>query len=420
MFRHITGVRPGAVLAVFTILTAPVAAQTLTLEEAQQLAVISQPLLDSRQASIVAARESAIAAQQLPDPKLRAGILNLPVEGPEAFTLGQEAMTMRMVGVMQEFPRREKRALRGRLLQLEGERGELELEFLRREFRRDAAAAWLDAWLPVRSGALIRALREETQMQIDAQTIQLRAGRASAADVAMLRVEYELLRDREQQALGEEQAARAMLSRWIGERASAPLPETLPDVAAPSLDVLRGAIDAHPHLNVFAMDAQIADVDARLARLASKPDWNIEVAYSQRGPAFSNMVSIQFGIDLPLFQRNRQDRTVLAKLAAANAARGMQEDNRREMRAEAARLHALFVASRDRARLFRERVLVEAQARLEAAAAAYRGGRGSLAQVLAARSALLDLEIEALTREAAATRSAIELAYFMHDDGSLQ
>lgn len=417
MFRHITGVRPGAVLVVFTLLAAPVTAQVLTLDEAQRLAVVAQPLLDSRQASIVAARESAIAAQQLPDPKLRAGILNLPVEGPEAFTLGQDSMTMRMIGVMQEFPRREKRALRGRLLQLEGERGELELGFLRREFRRDAAAAWLDVWLPARTAALTRALLEETRTQIDAQTIQFRAGRADAADIAMLRVEYELLRDREQQALGEEQAARAMLSRWIGERASAPLPETLPDIAAPTLDELRAAIDRHPHLNVFAMDAQIADVDARLAQIAAKPDWNIELAYSQRGPAYSNMVSIQFGIDLPLFQRNRQDRTVHAKLAAAEAARGRQEDNRREMKAEATRLHAQFRSNRDRARLFRERVLTEARGRLEAAAAAYRGGRGALAQVLAARAALLDLEIETLVREAAAARSAIELAYFVHDDG---
>lgn len=419
MFHFIAGIPPGVTFVAVIVLTASFAqAQVLTLEETQRLAVAAQPLLEGQQASIESARESAIAARQLPDPKLKAGILNLPVEDAEAFALGQEAMTMRMIGVMQEFPRREKRELRGQLLQLEGERGVLELDFLRRQFRRDAAAAWLETWMPARTAGVIRTLLIETQTQIEAQTIQLRAGRASAEDVAMLRVGFELLRDREQQAIGEERAARAMLSRWIGERAAAPLPDTLPDIAVPSLDALRAAIDTHPHLNAFAREAQIADVDAQLARLASKPDWNIELAYSQRGSAYSNMVSIQFGIDLPLFRSNRQDRTVRAKLAAAEAARSMQEDNRREMHAEAARLYAQFQTSVDRARLFRERVLVEAQGRLEAASAAYRGARGTLAQVLAARSALLDLEIEALAREVAAARSAVELAYFMHDDGS--
>ena len=112
--------------------------------EAQRLAETGQPLLQTRQATADAAREAAIAARQLPDPKLRLGIQNLPVEGPEAYTIGQDSMTMRMVGVMQEFPRQAKRELRSEVVLLEGERSERELAFARLQVRRDAALAWLE------------------------------------------------------------------------------------------------------------------------------------------------------------------------------------------------------------------------------------------------------------------------------------
>ena len=41
-----------------------------------------------------------------------------------------------------------------------------------------------------------------------------------------------------------------------------------------------------------------ASILADLARAANKPDWGLEVAYAQRGPQFSNMLSVQVSIGL--------------------------------------------------------------------------------------------------------------------------
>lgn len=398
---------------ILVLLASTATAQTLSLDEAAGLAESGQPLLAGQRAAIESARQTAVAAAQLPDPKLKFGVQNLPVNGPDAFTIGQDFMTMRTVGVMQEFPREGKRKLRGELAQLDGEQKTLELDFMRRMVRRDAGLAWLDVWFAEQAVGLTRSLQKETETQIETLTIGLRAGRVSAAEVAGARVELELLKDREADFLRHATGARAELSRWIGDASRRPLPPEPPKLPEPpAIERLLAHIEHHPHLDAFAKQAQIAETDARLAQQAAKPDWNVEVSYAQRGPAFSNMVSIQFGIDLPLFQHNRQDRVVLSKLSDAERVRAQRDDNLRQMRADLLRLAADRDAATSRAAGFRDRILPQAQARLDATAAAYRAGKGTLSAVLEARRGLLDLQIERLAREADAARSTLQLDYF--------
>jgi len=403
-------------IAAFILLVlsaAGAAAQSLSLAEALDRAGSNQPMLEGQRAAIESSQQASIAAGQLPDPKLKAGILNLPIDGADAFTLGRDSMTMRMVGVVQEFPREEKRRLRGELVRLDAEQKTLELDFTARMIRRDAGLAWLDVWFAERAQEAARALQKETQTQIDNLTIGLRAGRAGAAEVAGARVELELLKDREAEFSRRAAVARAELGRWIGESALRPFPTEPPLLPeAPSVVQLLDHVERHPHLTAFAKQAQIAETDARLAQEAGKPDWNVEIAYAQRGSAYSNMVSIQFGIDLPLFQNNRQNRVALSKLADASRARSQREDNLRQMRADLLRLVAERDSATARAAGFRDRILPQAQARLDAATAAYRAGTASLAGVLEARRALLDLQLERLEREAQAARGALQLDYF--------
>jgi outer membrane protein, heavy metal efflux system len=394
-----------------------VAAQSLSLDEAMQLAQTGQPLLSGQGASIQATEQTALAATQLPDPKLRLGVLNLPLSGAEAFTIGQDFMTMRMIGVMQEFPRAEKRRLRGQLAQLDGEQKTLELEFLKRTIRRDAGIAWLNVWYAERAGERVRAQRLETATRIEALEIGLRSGRATAGEVAGARVEFELLGDREAEYSRQAAMARADLARWIGEAAQRPLPTQAPSLPpGPELGRLLEHLVRHPHLAAFAVQTRISETDARLAQQATRPDWSVEVSYAQRGAAYSDMVSVQFGIDLPLFAANRQDRLAHSKLLEADRARALQDDNLRQMRSDLMRFAAEHDAAIGRAAMFRDRVLPQAQSRLEAESASYRAGKVSLNAVLEARRSLLELQVESLMREAEAARSRLQLMYFFPEE----
>ena len=392
------------------------AADELPLAEALELAEANQPLLAGQRAAARAAAEAAVAARQLPDPKLQLGILNMPVTGSDAFSLTSDSMTMRMVGVMQEFPREAKRRLRGELAAIEGQQRQHELAFTRRQIRRDTTLAWLDTWYAQRTVDLVRALEREAERQIESLGIGVRTAKVSQAEVLSARIELDLIRDRAD-ALGQRgAAARAELSRWIGAAAQRPLPADRPTLPIPpALSDLSARIEAHPHLSAFDEQVTLAQKQVELAQRSSAPDWSLEVNYGFRGSAFSDMVTVQVGMDLPVFKKNRQLREVSSKLAAADRARALRDDNLREMQAMLARAYAEWTAANGRLTRYRDSTLPQASARTEAALAAYRAGRGELAKVLEARRMELDLRMQQLLLEGNAARAQVEIGYYQDE-----
>ena len=86
-------------------------AQALTLEAAVEQALLKAPQLAAQVASHDAAQALTDSAGRLPDPQLVVGLDNLPVTGADAYSTTQDFMTMRRIGVMQEFPAAQKRRL---------------------------------------------------------------------------------------------------------------------------------------------------------------------------------------------------------------------------------------------------------------------------------------------------------------------
>src|SRR5678816_126066 len=87
-------------IAFFT--TAPAYGQALSMPDAQRRALERSRQLVAQDSAVLASREMAVAAGQLPDPVLKLGIDNLPVTGEDRYSLTRDFMTMRRIGVMQE------------------------------------------------------------------------------------------------------------------------------------------------------------------------------------------------------------------------------------------------------------------------------------------------------------------------------
>ena len=96
----------------FVVTPAWSSAAGISFDDAQRLAAERAPMLRARQAQIAATREEAVRAAALPDPKLTLGLANWPVTGADAFDFRADDMTMKQIGVMQEFPARAKRQAR--------------------------------------------------------------------------------------------------------------------------------------------------------------------------------------------------------------------------------------------------------------------------------------------------------------------
>src|SRR5438874_6403065 len=87
-------------------------AEPLTFDEALVRASAQAPSLQAKALEVDAHRSSAIAAGQLPDPKLGVGVENFPISGPPAFTFGGDNMSMIRLGISQEVPNGAKRHAR--------------------------------------------------------------------------------------------------------------------------------------------------------------------------------------------------------------------------------------------------------------------------------------------------------------------
>src|SRR5947209_1925322 len=161
----------------------PASDRPLTLQDATRLALLDQPILNGREASIEAARQQAVAAAQLPDPKLSGGLKELPMDTPEAFSLRRDNFTEFTVGISQEFTRAEKRHLRGARRSQGADVDRAALDNDARSVRRDASLAWLEVYEAEQAYRLTQRLIDESALQVRALEKDYAAGKASQADV---------------------------------------------------------------------------------------------------------------------------------------------------------------------------------------------------------------------------------------------
>lgn len=383
----------------------------LDLVEAAKLAVSAQPLLQGLEAQTRAAHETAIAVRQLPDPQFRTGIADLPVNTREAGSFNRDSDTQIQVGLMQEFPREEKRRLRGELSEREAQRLDAEHHLALRSIRRDAGLAWLQLWRSDRALKLTRASLRETEAQQQAVEIALKTGTATQAEFLAARQETDRLRD---EVAGAEQSiahARNSLSRWIGEAAQRPVCPELPELPSlPVLETVEERVRQHPHLAGVAAQVAAAQTSADLAQAAYKPDWRVELGYGYR-PSFSEEVTLQVGIDLPVFARNRQDRSVAAALAQKDAAEFAVEDASRQLMAEARLNHHDYERLTTRLGDYDRTLLPQSQNRITAALAGWRSGRNALREVLDARRAALEIQMARLDLQLDLATHFVQLTY---------
>src|ERR1700674_4866321 len=154
-------------------------AQTLSLQEAQRRAVERSRQLVAQDSAVRSSREMAVAAGQLPDPVLKMGIDNLPVNGPDQFSTTRDFMTMRRIGVMQELTRGEKRDLRAQRFEREAEKGVAEKAMAAASIERGTALAWLERYYAEAMLKVVAEQIEQVKSEIAAAEAVYRGGRGS-------------------------------------------------------------------------------------------------------------------------------------------------------------------------------------------------------------------------------------------------
>jgi outer membrane protein TolC len=194
---------------------------------------------------------------------------------------------------------------------------------------------------------------------------------------------------------GEARKAAAELTRWLdsdAERPLAPMP-SLDELPTPP-GALLANVHEHGSLLPFESKLEAARIDVDLAKAQRRPDWSAELAYSKRGSEFSDMVSLQFRIGLPLFTKDRQDPVIGAKHAELRRLQAEREDEIRMHTAELRQMLADWEQLGEQLEQYEREILPLARERTTAALASFRAGRGDLRMALEAYEQEIDSIVE--------------------------
>lgn len=392
----------------------------LSFEEAVRLAVERAPTLEASQSQTLAAREEAVRAAALPDPKLTVGIDNWPVTGADAFDLRADDMTMKRIGVMQEFPARAKRQARQVVADRNIEQAEALSTAEQLAVRQAAAEAWIALWGGEREVEALSTLREQSKLAIRLSKARLANGVGTAADTLAAQAAALDLNNRIDAAQASLEAAQSTLARWLGQE-----PSDLTTLGAPpeltmlpvSEATLLGSVDRQAPLLPWRSREAMAEAEVALASAEKRPDWSLGASYGQRdrsrgGMSRSDMLSVEFAIGLPLFAANRQDRGVAARRAELNAVTASHEDARRAQTEAVRRTLAEWNGLKRQIARKEQEALPLAHDRSQTAIASY-GGGGELQPWLEARRDELELHIEHARHLGELGRAWAALAYLL-------
>lgn len=388
----------GGVLLVLTSAAAQAAA--LSLEQTLDLAQRYSAELSASRNQVRAFGAMADSARQLPDPELKFGIENLPVQGSNARRFTREGMTMQRVGVMQTFVSADKRERKADTLLAQSASASAQEQVIRAQLQRDTAQAWLDLALSEKAAQAARQLLNETGRQIPVQRSGVASGSAAASSTLALQSALSAMRDNLTLAERDVSLAQTRLYQLTGETfdgvaGALPRYQRLP--AEPQ--TLEQGVSVHPEVVLAAREADVAKARSAQSAVASKPDVGVEVYYARRAEAYGDLAGVMFTVGMPIFQSHRQDKDYAADVSRAMEANDRLSQATRDRVALVRSLVAEYQAAQTLWRRKQQEIVPLSQQRLLVVTAEYRSGQATLDAVLDARRSLLDAQLSAINAE---------------------
>ncbi|WP_299593906.1 TolC family protein [uncultured Microbulbifer sp.] len=392
----------------------------LDLQRALQQARQLDPQNAAIRAQAEALAQTAVADAQWQDPSLKLGIANLPTD---SFAFDQQPMTQKVIGIRQEFPRGNARALIGERGASAAEAGFASAADQMLALERDVSIAYLSLAEQLRVRALLSDNRRWLQQLVDYNRARLASAQIQSQQLLQSQLALARLDDRIAGVDGEISRARGQLSRWVGPAAWEPADSTPPAwrntrdwLAAQAPPLPLAILDGHPA--IAAREAQIAAAraDVDLAGEAYKPQFGVDVSYGQRdrtpGSDGADFASVMLTFDLPLFRKNRQDRRVAASRARESAAQLARQGLLQQMHGELNGAVAMANTLARRRAAYDGELLKQAESTADAVLQGYASNTADLDAVIDARMQAIEAQISAVQLTYSYFRALARIRYF--------
>ncbi len=252
-------------------------------------------------------------ARSLDDPMLYGGLMNVPVD----LSLTQDMMTMKQIGVQQNFSVGKKYALKGTVAQKEYEASRFDADAQRLSLIYKVKEQYYDLYAQTKA---IESTRNSLEaMKSYAVIANARYGTAQGSQQDVLKAQLELTKMQVElvrmQSMKADMIAtfNALLARDEVDTVIVPS-----EIVFERMDVLMDPLIAYAEEHgpmLLSAKTMISKDSAayRLAKASKIPDFNGGIWYGQRsarepdGGKAMDMLGIQFGLTLPIYKGRKQD-----------------------------------------------------------------------------------------------------------------
>lgn len=426
------------------------AEKVLSFIQAIQLAQKHDPWLigsHHKQQSFELLSHSAVTQ---PAPKVSLTLANLPSDG---FDFSQEGMTQFKIGVSQMFARGDSLTIKKQQFELQSQQ-----EPLHRQDRKDKVAVtvgslWLDLFRVQQSIRLIEQNRNlfEQLSQLAEASYSSGLGKIRQHDIVRAQLELTRLEDKLNQLKLEQNRYQGMLDQWIsnyrfgGSTAVTTVLKTgvemlqvsnkLPELVLKNKSIIfdnnkmkteQLALMLSGHLSVKAIDKKIAATrkNIELAKQKKQPQWGVNASYGYRaddtmGNSRADLISLGVVFDLPLFTNNRQDNEIRAAVSNTEKIKTEKLLLIRQLISTFSSAKGRLLRVNERKILYTDRLLPQIHDQAQASLTAYTNNDGDFAEVVRARIAELNAEIDFLSINVQRQKIILEINYLFANTASM-
>lgn len=372
----------------------------LSLPRTLELAFERDTTQETFKARAASLHERAAVASRLPDPRLLLGYEKA------------ESMEEFMLGVRQEIPRSSRLRLKEDQFGVLASAQKRQAEVWDRQLTRNVRMAYLDLWYQQQALKIVRHHLSLLSELTGAAAQQYAVGRLSQQQLIMLELEEDNQKDRLARNLGDEEASRARLARWIGS-----IPKTLqldeknpPLPSLPSLEALKAGLVEHPLLAVDQAGIQAGEMEVALAE-QYYTGFMVDGLYT-RTDENQQKFNLMLSIEIPLAPSGRQQRNAAAARHQVRATGYDRLERLRQMEGEVEAGYALWERLGQRMDLYQARILPQSHMASDLAASGYQHRVGEYAGWLRASVAAFENELSYLRLLTEQASVQAELLYY--------
>ena len=402
-------------LLLFTALLFTSNASALNLTQAEKLALSDDPMVKSYLASSRAFEEQAIADNALPDPKLRLGMFNLPVD---TFSTTQEPTTQLRLGVQQAFPKGDSLEYKQQQSQWLSKASIAQADDENLKIIRDLRETYFNLYYEIEAEKVINSSRTLFKSLVKITEAHYAAGRVKQQDVLRADLELSRLDDRQVKVLGMQDEYRAMLAQWIGETAYETVDNefpVLPDL--PKVIDVNAMLTEHPAIKMETSKVSASRSQVSIAKQGYSPGVNAFVEYRKRfgdnpnGSDRADMLAAMVTLDIPLFAGKRQDKQVAAMIEKRTAAKYQRDNKLRTLKLMLEKNQAAYQRLDQRQKLYSEKLTASAKNNAKASLRAYQSGVTEFTTLMRSRMTELDVKLAELRVRVDRARAQARLLY---------